>query len=134
MAMIPGKPGPDPIDVRVGLRIRQLRRERRMSQAALGEHLGITFQQIQKYERGTNRISASMIYRTAKAFGVQPGDILPRTDAAPLPEPTALIASLRGAEDVLTGYAAITAPRHRRAVLTLIRALADSDDVAESER
>src|ERR1700748_4014703 len=55
----------DPIDVAVGARIRLLRKLRGMSQQALAEAAGVTFQQIQKYERGANRVSASMLSRIA---------------------------------------------------------------------
>lgn len=58
--------GPDPIDVHVGLRIRSRRMRFGLSQTALAENVGITFQQIQKYERGTNRVSASMLFRIAR--------------------------------------------------------------------
>ncbi len=118
--------GPDPVDVEVGITIRRLRKERGMSQEGLGRALGITFQQIQKYERGTNRISASMMVKAARALGAQPSDLLPRTDAAPLP-PSAQLLSMRGAEELLQGFAAIKSPRHRRAVLTLVRALREVD-------
>ena len=50
----------DPVDIRVGQRIRAYRLDRRMSQSALGDKIGVSFQQIQKYERGTNRVSAGM--------------------------------------------------------------------------
>ena len=118
--------GPDPVDVEVGITIRRLRKERGISQEGLGKALGITFQQIQKYERGTNRISASMMVKAARALGAQPSDLLPRTDAAPLPASASLLA-IRGAEELLEGYAAIKSPRHRRAVLTLVRALREVD-------
>src|SRR5215813_14389623 len=49
---------PDPRDIEVGRRVRALRMERGMSQTDLGGELGLTFQQVQKYEKGTNRISA----------------------------------------------------------------------------
>ena len=49
--------GPDPIDVAVGIRLRSLRKQRGMSQETLARALNLTFQQIQKYEKGTNRIS-----------------------------------------------------------------------------
>jgi transcriptional regulator with XRE-family HTH domain len=62
--------GPDPIDVHVGTRLKLFRGLQRMSQERLGEELGITFQQIQKYERGSNRVSASMLYRAAQALRV----------------------------------------------------------------
>ncbi len=118
--------GPDPVDVEVGITIRRLRKERGVSQEGLGKALGITFQQIQKYERGTNRISASMIVRAARALTVQPADLLPRTDAAPLPASASLL-GLRGAEELLQGYAAIESARHRKAVLTLVRAMREVD-------
>lgn len=62
----------DPVDVFVGGRIRLARRLLGMSQDALASHLGITFQQVQKYERGANRISASMLWRAAHATGHTP--------------------------------------------------------------
>ena len=57
--------GPDPIDMHVGRRIRRRRRMLRLSQATLAEQLGKTFQAIQKYETGENRISASTLWRLA---------------------------------------------------------------------
>ncbi len=124
--------GPDAIDVEVGITVRRLRKERGMSQESLGKALGITFQQIQKYERGTNRVSASMMVKAARALGVQPADLLPRTDAAPLPTSASLL-SLRGAEELLQGFAAIKSHRHRRAVLTLVRAMREVDGTASVE-
>ncbi len=62
---------PNFIDVHVGNRIRMRRQIVGMSQEKLGELLGITFQQVQKYEKGTNRISASRLYYAAKTLGVQ---------------------------------------------------------------
>jgi transcriptional regulator with XRE-family HTH domain len=61
---------PNYIDVHVGKRIRMRRQILSLSQEKLGELLGITFQQVQKYEKGTNRISASRLYNTAKILGV----------------------------------------------------------------
>ncbi|MFN9927673.1 MAG: helix-turn-helix domain-containing protein, partial [Phenylobacterium sp.] len=60
----------DPVDVAVGARIRLLRKVRGLSQQALAEAAGVTFQQIQKYERGANRVSASMLTRIAKTLEV----------------------------------------------------------------
>ena len=54
---------PDPIDALVGMRLRNFRISAGMTQEALGDKLGVSFQQIQKYERGTNRISCSVLYR-----------------------------------------------------------------------
>jgi transcriptional regulator with XRE-family HTH domain len=61
---------PNFIDVHVGNRIRMRRQIVGTSQEKLGELLGITFQQVQKYEKGTNRISASRLYYCAKTLGV----------------------------------------------------------------
>jgi transcriptional regulator with XRE-family HTH domain len=57
--------GPNPVDLHVGARIRMRRRLRGVSQEKLADALGLTFQQIQKYERGANRVSASKLYEIA---------------------------------------------------------------------
>jgi transcriptional regulator with XRE-family HTH domain len=62
--------GPDPIDRHVGNRIRGRRVGLRISQTKLGQAIGVTFQQIQKYESGTNRVGASNLFKIAKALGV----------------------------------------------------------------
>lgn len=64
--MTPKKP--DPIDILVGRNLRNQRVYKGMTQKKLGEHAGVTFQQIQKYENGHNRISASMLYRLSKTL------------------------------------------------------------------
>ena len=61
---------PNPIDGHVGSRVRQRRMLLGMSQEMLGKSLGITFQQIQKYERGSNRISASRLFRLSQVLNV----------------------------------------------------------------
>jgi transcriptional regulator with XRE-family HTH domain len=61
---------PNYIDVHVGTRMRMRRQLINMSQERLGELLGITFQQVQKYEKGSNRISASRLFYSAKTLGV----------------------------------------------------------------
>ena len=120
--------GPDPIDVAVGLRLRTLRKQRRMSQETLARALRLTFQQIQKYERGTNRISASMLVKAARALEVGAGVLLP-DEGDPTPQFPAvlnLIAQVRGAEELAETYARIKSPRLRRAVLLMARALAEN--------
>jgi transcriptional regulator with XRE-family HTH domain len=59
---------PNPIDVHVGERIRRRRRALGISQDRLAEELGLTFQQVQKYERGANRVSASKLYQIARTL------------------------------------------------------------------
>lgn len=64
------KKTPNPIDRHVGSRVRMRRMMISMSQEKLGERLGITFQQVQKYEKGTNRIGTSRLHQIAKILGV----------------------------------------------------------------
>ncbi len=61
---------PNPIDIHVGGRVRLRRMMQNMSQEKLGESLGITFQQIQKYEKGTNRIGASRLQHISSVLQV----------------------------------------------------------------
>jgi len=69
-APIRHKKSPNAIDVHVGARVRLRRMMLGLSQEKLGEHLGITFQQIQKYEKGTNRIGASRLQAIARVLSV----------------------------------------------------------------
>lgn len=85
---------PNPVDVHVGSRVRLRRTLLGMSQEKLAEALGLTFQQVQKYERGANRVSASRMYDLSRALGVpvsfffddMPAEIA--TDKAASPEAT----------------------------------------------
>jgi transcriptional regulator with XRE-family HTH domain len=93
--MIENKKKPNPIDIHVGSRIRLRRTMLGMSQEKLGEALGITFQQIQKYEKGTNRVGASRLQNISTILNVPvsfffedaPGD--PATVSPVWPRPTA---------------------------------------------
>jgi transcriptional regulator with XRE-family HTH domain len=59
---------PDPVDVHVGRRVRVRRQSRGISQSNLAHTIGVTFQQVQKYERSSNRISVSKLYQIARAL------------------------------------------------------------------
>jgi transcriptional regulator with XRE-family HTH domain len=63
-----GGTGRHPVDMYVGQQIRLARKKQRMSQESLSKHLGLTFQQIQKYEIGANRVSASKLFEIATAL------------------------------------------------------------------
>lgn len=65
---IPGKP--HPVDIHVGSRVRQRRTLLGLSQEKLGDAVGLTFQQIQKYERGANRIGSSRLFDLSRVLGV----------------------------------------------------------------
>ena len=74
--------GPHPIDVEVGRRVCELRLSRGYNQSQLGRALKLTFQQIQKYEKGANRISASKLWQIAEFFGVDVGYFFPTKEEA----------------------------------------------------
>ena len=70
----------DPVDLFVGERLKAARLQAGLTQVDLGQAMNLSFQQIQKYERGTNRISASMLYRAGKALGTPVADFFPPED------------------------------------------------------
>jgi transcriptional regulator with XRE-family HTH domain len=118
------------LDVAIGQRIRERRRAVGLSQAALADATGVTFQQIQKYERGANRISFSRLAEIARALHCTLGDL-----AEDLVEsgPSAALRRLNdlvaedGALDLLEAYADLTSKPLRRAIVRHVRALADAE-------
>ncbi len=64
---------PNQVDVEVGRRLRQIRTEQGLSQEVVADYVGLTFQQVQKYENGSNRVSASRMVDFASLFKVEPG-------------------------------------------------------------
>ncbi|WP_459697420.1 helix-turn-helix domain-containing protein [Acidisoma sp. C75] len=144
-----GDAAPSPIDVHVGARIREQRTRLGMSQEKLGDALNLTFQQIQKYERGVNRVGASRLYDLCRVFDV-PADYffdgLPsfptagaypaygggmpgggaggyalHENQAPLRDEPAL---LPDAAELLQSFARVTDPEVRKRVLELVKSLA----------
>lgn len=65
----PKTPDFDPVDVHIGLRLRALRIERKLSQGQVGEQIGVTFQQVQKFERAHNRITAKRLKQLSQVLG-----------------------------------------------------------------
>lgn len=124
---------PHPLDVALGSRIRLRRRELGFSQEQLARAVGITFQQVQKYEHGTNRVSFSRLVEISRALNCGVSEIIGDLDN---PQGTATfsrhIATLNepGATDLLEAYAAIDSPKHRRAILNLARQLAEGRGAA----
>ena len=72
---------PHPIDVEVGGRVRLLRTAQGMNQTTLGQRCGVSFQQVQKYETGVNRMSASRLCQVAAALGVTPASLFDGIEA-----------------------------------------------------
>ena len=126
----------NPIDVHVGSRVRLRRMLLGMSQEKLGEHLGLTFQQVQKYEKGINRIGASRLFDLSQVLGVpvqffyeEPGGDLARQRGAGFAERPAesYVVEFLGSRDGLElnkAFVRITDPRVRRSIVDLVRAFA----------
>lgn len=91
--------GVDPVDVHVGAAVARLRGARRVSQKALGDAIGVSFQQVQKYELGTNRVACSMLAKIAQALGASPGDFFP--DAVVHDKPLIGVLKARGTTPLL---------------------------------
>jgi len=79
---------PTEVDAEVGDRIRIMRLEQEMSQTVLADAVGVTFQQLQKYEKGMNRVSASRLVAFAKALKIDPGYLLGGNGATVRPADT----------------------------------------------
>ena len=123
---------PDPIDLHVGARLRYRRMLLGMSQEALAARLGLTFQQIQKYEKGQNRIGASRLYRIAQTLDApidfffedlpeQPGALM--SDGA---NPLEFVATPEGLQLNLA-FSRVRDTATRRKIVELVEALAGGD-------
>src|SRR6201996_375422 len=135
---------PNPIDVHVGLQVRLRRKELKISQEKLAETLGLTFQQVQKYERGANRISASKLYEIARALRVSIAWFFEGLDdptaepaaglveAGPAPFARSFLTSPEGI-DLANLFPRVKPRRVRRKLVDLVRSLAEDDDEADAE-
>ncbi len=127
---------PNPIDRHVGLRIRLRRKELGISQERLAESIGLTFQQIQKYERAANRVSASKLWEMSRALDTNIGYFY---EGLPdFPAPVGADAPRDAVQDFLltpegielaTMFPQIPRGRVRRRVLDLVRALVGEPDL-----
>jgi transcriptional regulator with XRE-family HTH domain len=132
-----GAGGPHPVDRHVGLRIRMRRKELGISQERLAEALGLTFQQVQKYERAANRVSASKLFEIARALSANVSYFYEglaaaeEVDAAAPPglDAQAFLLMPEGAE-LAAMFPKLARARVRRKVVELVRALAEPDDGA----
>ena len=116
--------GPDPIDVAVGARVRIRRRWLGFSQTQLANALGITFQQVQKYERGANRVSASMLVKIAAKLETTVAALVGEDGQAPVEAIIYAQLATPGATDLLAAFAQIQDGEARRALLTVAEGLA----------
>lgn len=130
--------GPNPIDLHVGSRIRLRRKVLGVSQESLAADLGLTFQQIQKYERGTNRVSASKLYEIARSLqtttsyffeGFADPQAAEANESAHVEERAAVdfLMTPEGLE-MAALFPKITKGKVRRRILDLVRALSEDAD------
>lgn len=139
---------PDPIDVFLGSLLRTRRNLLGMSQEHLGKASGLTFQQIQKYERGTNRISASRLYHLAGLLNIPVSWFYEQLTQDLLGKPAhgfssgkqAGLEDMPGGDDqekilhrretgeLLRTWYRITDPKQRRQILTLLKSIADGSE------
>src|ERR687894_3089401 len=130
---------PNPIDIRVGARLRLRRNMLGLSQEKLGELIGLTFQQVQKYERGANRIGASRLHELSRVLDVPVSFFFDDTDPVRAPamggfaEPPAEAFEadpLRKPEtiELVRAYFLIEDVTVRRRLLDLAKALAEESD------
>jgi transcriptional regulator with XRE-family HTH domain len=112
------------IDILVGSRLRARRMELALSQAALARHLGLTFSQVQKYEKGSNRISAGRLYQLAALLGV-PVQYFYKGLGSPLLEPPGVSPAVTAEEEAQLHDALdkVSDPRARQALLALASSL-----------
>ena len=113
---------PHPIDLAVGMRIRMRREDQGLTQQDLARAIGVTFQQVQKYERGTNRVSASRLLQIAARLETT-GSALLGEDGNEMTEDQGSLLSAPGAIDLLRAYGAISSSEHRRGLLAMARSL-----------
>ena len=121
-----GKQRGGPVDAVVGRTIRVLRLQRRVSQSALGRSIGVSFQQIQKYENGSNRVGASRLVQIAQALNVPLDALFQRVDARPkkdtLDDPLALLADGQTLR-VARAFSEISDSRVRVAIMSLVETI-----------
>lgn len=109
------------LDREIGARLRSARRARRMSQTLLGDAIGVTVQQVQRYEVGENRISTSALILAARALDLSPLDLMGFGE----PEGDTVVGDDH-AEALLRAYKEINSPLLRQVVRELAQALLDA--------
>ncbi len=118
---------PDPIDAHVGARLRLRRMMLGVSQEKLAAQVGVTFQQIQKYEKGQNRIGASRLLQLSRALSAPVGYFFEgapgsAADAATAPDVASLLATPEAVQ-LATAFAQVADAATRRRIVDLVQAL-----------
>lgn len=137
--MVETKKKPNPIDIHVGTRVRLRRTMLGLSQEKLGDSLGITFQQIQKYEKGSNRIGASRLQKLSEIlktpisffFEDAPGaEKATLSGMSEVDSPNYVVDFLSTSEglQLYKAFINIKDPKVRKKVIELVRSLADEEE------
>jgi len=122
---------PDHVDIEVGQRIRIYRKAKGLSQTTLADQLGVTFQQVQKYENGTNRIGAGRLMRIAQVLGVPVTTLLGVNDTTEIKSSarrkvasSLKLLTLSSALRLLRSYEIINDGKIRRSIVKLVESIA----------
>jgi transcriptional regulator with XRE-family HTH domain len=128
-AMEPGRHAH--LELAIGARIRTRRRQMGLSQSALAERLGVSFQQVQKYERGANRVAASTLLAAAEALNVSVGWLIGEDESAAASGEEDIFRALSqpGALELLAAFNRIPDERAREALVSLAREMAEAGDL-----
>ena len=126
---------PDAVDKHVGSRLRMRRLMLGMSQGKLADGLGVTFQQVQKYEKGTNRVGASRLQHIAQVLQVPPEFFFQNAPGqskmdGQAPDPSYVSEFLATAEGIslARSFIRLSSPKLRRSIVTLVEQIADNHD------
>ena len=122
------------VDRLVGDRIRRRRILMGLTQDQLGESLGISYQQIQKYETGANRVSAGRLYLIATRLEVSPGWFFDPVKSDASSDDFEELGSSRLLMEFVRSFARINDERLKTVLVSLVRAMADEDDAPELPR
>lgn len=113
---------PNPIDIAVGARVRLRRDVLSLTQADLAKAIGVSFQQVQKYEKGANRISASRLMQIASHLHTSAATLLGENEPTDAVSPQLM--TTPGASELLKAFQAIESRQHRNGLLAMARSLA----------
>lgn len=115
------------IDKAIGGRLKMYRQRSNISQTALGKHLGVSFQQVQKYENGTNRVSAATLIKIARFLNISVGELMvldgQQSQTASSAKDMQRFAKSPEGRSLLSGFMAIDDPSLRRHIVGLVKAL-----------
>ncbi|RYG56482.1 MAG: XRE family transcriptional regulator [Alphaproteobacteria bacterium] len=125
-------PALHPVDVYVGNRLRAARKGKDMSQSELAQALGMSFQQVQKYEKGVNRLSASVMMEACQALHIRPESLFPDMKEGEATLLTTQIDAYPGGTE-LAGHYAKMSTRCRRLLLALAEIFNEDDELRPSD-